>query len=113
MELVTAEKKDSQGLCFIGKVRLPEFCNKKLQQEGSIIQIEKTMRYIPMKGSTEKALALASNKIAYTQIWGRWLETSRRSLFHDWSTKRTECGGNKDPLFIIATNVETNTIYTV
>jgi tRNA-specific 2-thiouridylase len=27
MELVTAEKKDSQGLCFIGKV-LPEFCNK-------------------------------------------------------------------------------------
>ena len=25
MDLVTADKKDSQGLCFIGKVRLPEF----------------------------------------------------------------------------------------
>jgi tRNA-specific 2-thiouridylase len=49
MELVTAEKKDSQGLCFIGKVRLPEFCNKKLQPKESIIQIEKTMRYIQMK----------------------------------------------------------------
>ena len=42
MELVTAEKKDSQGLCFIGKVRLPEFLQQKLQpKEGSIIQIEK------------------------------------------------------------------------
>jgi tRNA-specific 2-thiouridylase len=28
MELITAEKKDSQGLCFIGKVRLPEFYSK-------------------------------------------------------------------------------------
>lgn len=28
LSLVTADKKDSQGLCFIGKVRLPDFCNK-------------------------------------------------------------------------------------
>jgi tRNA-specific 2-thiouridylase len=32
MELVTAEKKDSQGLCFI-KVRLPEFCNRNYSQK--------------------------------------------------------------------------------
>ena len=38
--LVTAEKKDSQGLCFIGKVRLPEFLQQKLQpKEGQIIEI--------------------------------------------------------------------------
>jgi tRNA-specific 2-thiouridylase len=68
MELVTAEKKDSQGLCFYKCVCL-NFANKKLQpKEGSIIQIEKTMRYIQMKsmkGCLPKALALASNKIAY------------------------------------------------
>ncbi|MBT8324533.1 MAG: tRNA 2-thiouridine(34) synthase MnmA, partial [Winogradskyella sp.] len=29
--LITAEKKDSQGLCFIGKVRLPDFLQQKLQ----------------------------------------------------------------------------------
>src|SRR5690606_29748043 len=29
--LITANKKDSQGLCFIGKVRLPEFLQQKLQ----------------------------------------------------------------------------------
>ena len=43
MELVTAEKKDSQGLCFIGKVRLPEFLQQKLQQkEWLIVQIDKS-----------------------------------------------------------------------
>jgi len=39
-DLITAEKKDSQGLCFIGKVRLPEFLQQKLQpKEGVIVQI--------------------------------------------------------------------------
>src|SRR5690606_12952755 len=38
--LVTADKKDSQGLCFIGKVRLPEFLQQKLQpKEGVIVEI--------------------------------------------------------------------------
>ena len=42
MDLITADKKDSQGLCFIGKVRLPEFLQQKLQpKEGIIIQIDK------------------------------------------------------------------------
>ena len=40
LDLITAEKKDSQGLCFIGKVRLPEFLQQKLQpKEGVIIEI--------------------------------------------------------------------------
>jgi tRNA-uridine 2-sulfurtransferase len=39
--LVTADKKDSQGLCFIGKVRLPEFLQQKLQpKEGVIVEID-------------------------------------------------------------------------
>ena len=39
-DLVTADKKDSQGLCFVGKVRLPEFLQQKLQpKEGDIIEI--------------------------------------------------------------------------
>ena len=42
MDLITAEKKDSQGLCFIGKVRLPDFLQQKLQPKaGDIIQIDK------------------------------------------------------------------------
>jgi len=38
--LVTAEKKDSQGLCFIGKVRLPEFLQQKLAPlKGAVVEI--------------------------------------------------------------------------
>jgi len=118
MELVTAEKKDSQGLCFIGKVRLPEFLQQKLQpKEGSIIQIEKDDAVYTIEEqeglSTEKALALASNKIAYTPEMGKIVGKHQGAhYFTIGQRKGLNVGGNKDPLFIIATNVETNTIYT-
>ena len=118
MELVTAEKKDSQGLCFIGKVRLPEFLQQKLQpKEGSIIQIEKDDAVYTNEEyeevSTEKALALASNKIAYTPDMGKIVGKHQGAhYFTIGQRKGLNVGGNKDPLFIIATNVETNTIYT-
>ncbi|MCL4129288.1 UNVERIFIED_CONTAM: hypothetical protein GTU68_037590 [Idotea baltica] len=34
LDLITADKKDSQGLCFIGKVRLPEFLQQKLEPKA-------------------------------------------------------------------------------
>lgn len=38
--LVTAEKKDSQGICFVGKVKLPEFLKQRLApKEGDIVEI--------------------------------------------------------------------------
>ena len=42
-DLITAEKRDSQGLCFIGKVRLPEFLQQQLKpKEGRIIEVPHT-----------------------------------------------------------------------
>ena len=39
-DLITAEKKDSQGLCFIGKVRLPEFLQQQLKPKaGDIVEV--------------------------------------------------------------------------
>ena len=35
-DLITAEKKDSQGLCFIGKVRLPDFLQQKLKPKKGV-----------------------------------------------------------------------------
>jgi tRNA-specific 2-thiouridylase len=44
MNLVTAEKKDSQGLCFIGKVSLPDFLQQQLQPKmGNIIEIPESI----------------------------------------------------------------------
>jgi tRNA-specific 2-thiouridylase len=118
MELVTAEKKDSQGLCFIGKVRLPEFLQQKLQpKEGEIIQIDKNDSIYTVEEreglSTEELLSVASKKVAYTPDMGKVVGKHQGAhYFTIGQRKGLNVGGNKDPLFIIATNVATNTIYT-
>ena len=118
MELITADKKDSQGLCFIGKVRLPEFLQQKLQpKEGVIIQIDKNDP-IYVTPSTEglieeEVLALAARKLAYTPTMGKVVGKHQGAhYFTVGQRKGLNVGGTTDPLFIIGTNVETNTIYT-
>ena len=118
MELVTAEKKDSQGLCFIGKVRLPEFLQQKLKaKEGQIIQIDKNdsvYNSTKQSGTTiEESLAFEEEKIAYTPSMGKVVGQHQGAhYFTIGQRKGLNVGGTTDPLFIIATNVVTNTIYT-
>ena len=118
MDLITAEKKDSQGLCFIGKVRLPEFLQQKLQpKDGLIIQIDKNSPVYnseKQEGLTlEEELALEARKIPYTPEMGKVVGKHQGAhYFTIGQRKGLNVGGTTDPLFIIATNVETNTIYT-
>ena len=118
MELVTAEKKDSQGLCFIGKVRLPEFLQQKLQpKEGLIIQIDKNDSVynteIPTGLSIEEELKVVAAPILYTPQMGKVVGKHQGAhYFTTGQRKGLNVGGTTDPLFIIATDVDTNTIYT-
>lgn len=118
MELVTAEKKDSQGLCFIGKVRLPEFLQQKLQpKEGLIIQIDKNNPVYNLEKkeslSLEEELALASQKNAYTPEMGKVVGKHQGAhYFTVGQRKGLNVGGTAEGLFVIATDVNTNTIYT-
>ncbi len=118
MDLVTAEKRDSQGLCFIGKVRLPEFLQQKLQpKEGQIIQIDKgnsEYNYVKQSGlSVEQELLFDARKIGYKPEMGKVVGKHQGAhYFTKGQRKGLNVGGTTDPLFIIATNVETNTIYT-
>lgn len=118
MDLITAEKKDSQGLCFIGKVRLPEFLQQKLQsKDGIIIQIDKNdpvySSEIQERISVEDALKSEARKIPYTPQMGKVVGKHQGAhYFTIGQRKGLNVGGTTDPLFIIATNVETNTIYT-
>jgi tRNA-specific 2-thiouridylase len=118
MDLITAEKKDSQGLCFIGKVRLPEFLQQKLQpKEGLIVQIDKedTIYNLAEVNATSEELQLevAAQYLPYEPAMGKIVGKHQGAhYFTTGQRKGLNVGGTKEPLFIIATDVKTNTIYT-
>jgi len=116
--LVTAEKKDSQGLCFIGKVRLPEFLQQKLQpKDGLIFEVDANEKIYaedkPQHESFEKMLAHEATSIAYTPEMGKIVGKHQGAhYFTTGQRKGLNVGGTAEALFVIATNVDTNTIYT-
>lgn len=118
MNLITAEKKDSQGLCFIGKVRLPEFLQQKLEKkEGLIVQIDALDSIYNQKPSNiqteEEKLAYESRSLSYEPYMGKVVGKHQGAHFFTIGQRKgLNVGGTKEPLFIIATNVDTNTIYT-
>ncbi|MFK5982299.1 MAG: tRNA 2-thiouridine(34) synthase MnmA [Flavobacteriaceae bacterium] len=116
-ELITAEKRDSQGLCFIGKVRLPEFLQQKLKpKEGEIIEIpsdyKEYQKETPEFTSEEEKLAFTSKKHSYLKEDGKVVGTHQGAhYFTKGQRKGLRVGGTKDPLFVIDTDVNENVIY--
>lgn len=113
--LVTAGKKDSQGLCFIGKVKLPDFLQQQLQpKEGKIIEVAAT--HSMFESSTQKTnetLEDLSEKFTYTPKDGKEVGKHQGAhFFTKGQRKGLSVGGTKEPLFVIETDVKENIIYT-
>jgi len=117
-QLVTAEKRDSQGLCFIGKVRLPEFLQQKLApKDGVIIEVPAELdRYdvgVPDFYSQEDMLRHYSAKFEYSLQDGKEVGMHHGAhYFTIGQRKGLAVGGTKEPLFVLDTDVENNIIYT-
>ena len=118
LDLVTAEKKDSQGLCFIGKVRLPEFLQLQLEpKEGVIYEIDAENSIYnqgqPNFNSIEEKLIFEATSISYSPENGKVVGKHQGAhYFTIGQRKGLNVGGTKEALFIISTNVSTNAIYT-
>ena len=116
--LVTADKKDSQGLCFIGKVRLPEFLQQKLKpKKGNIVQIPADSsvfdKTVPKGLSKENVLEFQSAKYIYRPEDGKIVGTHQGAhYFTKGQRKGLAVGGTVEPLFVIETDVDENIIYT-
>ncbi|RZN81524.1 MAG: tRNA 2-thiouridine(34) synthase MnmA [Winogradskyella sp.] len=116
--LITAEKKDSQGLCFIGKVRLPDFLQQQLKpKEGVIVEIPETLdsyhKSIPRFDSKTSELAFHSTKPEYAVSQGKIVGKHQGAhYFTKGQRKGLAVGGTKEPLFVIDTDVNENVIYT-
>ncbi|MDC8003392.1 tRNA 2-thiouridine(34) synthase MnmA [Aureisphaera galaxeae] len=117
-DLVTAEKRDSQGLCFIGKVRLPEFLQQQLApKEGVIVEVpseyEAYSKGVPSFQSVQDELDFLSEKYSYELSDGKVVGKHQGAhFFTKGQRKGLAVGGTKEPLFIIDTDVEENVIYT-
>ena len=115
--LITAEKRDSQGLCFIGKVRLPEFLQQKLKpKEGNIIEISSGFsaykKETPEFTSEEEKNKFLSQKPSYVKEDGKIVGTHQGAhYFTKGQRKGLAVGGTKEPLFVIDTDVNENIIY--
>jgi tRNA-specific 2-thiouridylase len=118
LDLVTAEKKDSQGLCFIGKVRLPEFLQQQLQpKEGLIYEVAADSEIYnstkPAFNSLEEELIFEATSIKYLPENGKVVGKHQGAhYFTIGQRKGLNVGGTKEALFIIATDVKNNSIYT-
>ncbi|APY07584.1 tRNA 2-thiouridine(34) synthase MnmA [Winogradskyella sp. J14-2] len=117
-DLITAEKKDSQGLCFIGKVRLPDFLQQQLKpKEGVIVEVEDSLEVYNQKQpeftSKENELAYLAKKPKYVLSDGKVVGKHQGAhYFTKGQRKGLAVGGTKEPLFVIETDVEENVIYT-
>tara|TARA_R110000868_G_scaffold21614_18_gene89668 strand:+ start:4189 stop:5379 length:1191 start_codon:yes stop_codon:yes gene_type:complete len=117
-DLITADKKDSQGLCFIGKVRLPEFLQQKLRpKKGVIVEVpavlEQYVHNVPEFNSKAEELAFFAEKPHYNLTDGKVVgEHQGAHYFTKGQRKGLDVGGTKEPLFVIDTDVDQNVIYT-
>ena len=117
-DLITAEKKDSQGLCFIGKVRLPEFLQQQLKpKEGVIVEVDEAFKEyhksIPRFINKQSELEFLSKKIVYNLSDGTVVGKHQGAhYFTKGQRKGLGVGGTIEPLFVIETDVEENIIYT-
>jgi tRNA-specific 2-thiouridylase len=111
-DLITAEKKDSQGLCFVGKIRLPEFLQQQLApKKGKIIEISADS-FVFSQQNTENTLKALTAPFSYKPEYGKVVGEHIGSHFYTIGQRKgLQVGGKPKPLFVIATDVKENLIY--
>ncbi|MBE9517978.1 MAG: tRNA 2-thiouridine(34) synthase MnmA [Bacteroidetes bacterium] len=111
--LASAGKKDSQGICFVGKVHLPVFLQQKLKaREGNIFEIPADLgQYSSEKQDMEDLEAICA-PWPYVKEDGQWTGKHQGAHFFTVGQRKgLNVGGKTEPLFVIATDVKTNRIY--
>ena len=116
--LVTAEKKDSQGLCFIGKVKLPDFLQQQLKpKKGAVVEISNDhplfiKKVLNKDDSLPETLNTLSRKYEYSPEMGTEVGIHNGAhYFTIGQRKGINIGGKLEPLFVIDTDTVSNTIY--
>lgn len=111
--LVTAEKKDSQGLCFVGKVHLPEFLQQRLEaKKGLVVELPATAPAFQNGHSGDDLVGITTPynlDAAQGKVVG---EHNGAHYYTIGQRKGLNLGGHAKPLFVIGTDTRDNIIYT-
>ena len=117
MGLATADKKDSQGLCFVGKISLPEFLQQQLKPKtGAIIEVPETLEAY----QTKKAIPVDIDHVAelaepvyLTQEKGIKITDHQGAHYYTIGQRKgLHIGGRPNPSFVIQTDTTENVVYT-
>jgi tRNA-specific 2-thiouridylase len=114
--LVTAAKKDSQGLCFVGKISLPEFLQQKLEvKNGNVIEVsyleEQYKSYNLLEPRLENCEVLSA-PFRYTPGMGQVVAEHIGAHYYTIGQRKgLHIGGRPQPSFVIGIDTETNTVY--
>jgi tRNA-specific 2-thiouridylase len=113
INLITADKKDSQGLCFIGKVHLPEFLQQRLEpKKGKVIEVPAEAATFS-KEYRDGDLAAVSAPYKLDPSYGKVVgEHNGAHYYTIGQRKGLNLGGHADRLFVIGTDTTSNLIYT-
>src|SRR5258708_6227389 len=111
--LATAEKKDSQGLCFIGKVHLPDFLQQRLEpKKGKVIEVLAGSSVFK-NGISKEELVAETEPYHFSIGSGEVVGEHNGAHFYTIGQRRgLNLGGFEKPLFVIGTDTEKNIIYT-
>lgn len=115
--LVTATKKDSQGLCFIGKVSLPDFLQQQLlPKSGDVIEIPADAPCLEAHrknlDSDETHLEAMVTMPKYGRGDGVHVGNHTGAHFYTIGQRKgLHIGGKPEPMFVLRTDVEENVIY--
>ncbi|HAF29506.1 MAG TPA: tRNA 2-thiouridine(34) synthase MnmA [Bacteroidales bacterium] len=108
--LATATRKDSQGICFVGKVDLPTFLQQKLlAKKGDIIEIPES--YYENLNTSDELIEL-SKACQYKREDGKVIADHRGAHFYTIGQRKgLNIGGTGKPMYVIAIDVEENIVY--
>lgn len=119
-DLPSADKKDSQGICFVGKIDLPVFLQQKLKaKEGNVVEIFRNF-YAHADSRIHDGESLVDRSLlerlsapyVYTEKDGKIIGKHQGAHFYTIGQRKgLNIGGHAEPVFIISTDVDTNTIY--
>jgi len=114
--LLTAEKKDSQGLCFVGKISLPEFLQQQLKsRKGDVIEIPADLsqlsEYHSIERKTENIEKLVQ-PFVFNSNQGQKVATHQGAHFYTIGQRKgLQIGGRPLPSFAVQIDVENNIVY--